>query len=284
MSASSGPSDCSRFDPTTPNIARMYDYFLGGKDNFAVDRQAGDQVTELAPEVPLIARENRRFLDRVVRFLVDAGIRQFIDIGTGLPTQGHVHEILQRIAPDARVAYIDNDPVVVTHGQALLSGRGQTTVINADLRNPHEILTSPALAQLIDLRRPVAILLMAVLHFIDDDDQARHVIVQLTEAITPGSYLALSHAVSDTRPDTMAQLASVYREGPMKGAKAQDLRTRSEVVQLLDGLDIIEPGIVHLPAWRPDPGATFNDPEAVWLVGGIGRKGLHAPRGTLAGG
>jgi O-methyltransferase involved in polyketide biosynthesis len=250
----------------------MYDYFLGGKDNFAADREAADQVTRLAPEVPLIARENRAFLGRVIRFLVDAGIRQFIDIGTGLPTQGHVHEILQAVAPDARVVYVDHDPVVILHAQSLLEGNGRTAVIRADLRNPDDILADPKLKRLIDLDQPVAILALAVLHFLLDDDEVHQIIDRLHKSVTPGSHLALSHAISHAHPQTRQGLGAVYRDGPLKNVERPDQRTRSEIVSLLDGWDLLEPGMVHLPLWRPAPGAPLQDPESIWLVGGVARK------------
>ncbi|MGI8330542.1 SAM-dependent methyltransferase [Actinomadura scrupuli] len=272
MPGSAGSDDSLGFDPTTPNIARMYDYFLGGKDNFAADREAADQVKRLAPEVPMIARENRRFLDRVIRFLVDAGIRQFVDIGTGLPTQGHVHEILRSVAPDARVVYVDHDPVVIVHAQALLEGNGRAAVIGADLRRPDEILSDPRLTALIDLDQPVAFLLLAVLHFILDDDEAREILTQLNKSVPPGSHLAVSHAVPHIRPETREGLAAVYREGPMKDVKRPDQRSRSDIESLLESWDIIEPGIVHLPSWRPEPSVALQDPDAVWLVGGVARK------------
>jgi O-methyltransferase involved in polyketide biosynthesis len=253
----------------TPNIARIYDYFLGGKDNFAADRQAAEQVTKLLPEVPMIARENRRFLGRVIRFLVDAGIRQFIDIGTGLPTQGHVHEILRVVAPDARVVYVDHDPVVIVHAQALLEGNGRTAVVRADLRNPDDILTDPELTQLIDLAQPVGILMLGVLYFVPDDDEVRHTVTRLHKAVTPGSYVAISHTLPHARRETREGLAAAYRV-PLQGAP--DQRTPAEIVALLDDWDIVEPGVVHLPAWHPELGIARQNPEAVWLIGGLARK------------
>jgi len=266
------PSPSASYDPSAPNIARMYDYFLGGKDHFAVDREAAAKVLEHAPEVPLIAREGRRFLRRVVRFLVASGIRQFIDIGTGLPTGGHVHEVLGEYAPDAKVAYVDNDPVVIAHAWALLKGNGRTTVVQADFREPEKILTDPLLTGLIDLDRPVAILLMSVLHFIDDDAEAMRVVTRLRESIAPGGYLAFCHAVSDVCPERLAKLGDIYRQGPMKGAKEKAQRTTAEVARFLDGLEPIPPGVTAVPSWRPDPHDRADSAAAVWLVGGLGRK------------
>lgn len=257
------------FDPRTPNSARIYDYFLGGKDNFAADREAAAQITRLLPEMPMVARENRRYLGRVIRFMVDAGIRQFIDIGTGLPTQGHVHETLQSVAPDARVVYVDHDPVVITHAQALIEGKGPTVVLQADLRNPDDILTDPKLTKLIDLERPVGILMLAVLHFIRDDDEVRHTISRLHKAVATGSYLAISHALPHARREIREELAAAYRV-PLTGAP--DQRTAAEIVALFDDWEIVEPGLVHLPVWHPELGLTRQDPEAVWIAGGVGRK------------
>jgi hypothetical protein len=270
--AISEPSPAADADPAAPNIARMYDYFLGGKDNYAVDREAAAKVLEYAPEVPLVAREGRRFLRRVVRFLAASGIRQFIDVGTGLPTGGHVHEVLGEFAPDATVAYVDTDPIVIAHAWALLKGNGRTTVVQADLREPETILSDPLLTGLIDLDRPVAILLLSVLHFIDDDAEALRVVARFREGIAPGSYLAFCHAVSDLCPETMAKLGDIYREGPMKGAKNKDQRTTAEVTRFLDGLEPIAPGVTAVPSWRPDPHETPGRAEGIWLVGGVGRR------------
>lgn len=277
------------YDPTVPSIARMYDYFLGGKDNFAADREAAALVLEHAPDVPLIARESRRYLRRVVRFLVEAGIQQFVDIGTGLPTQGHIHEILEEIAPGCTVAYVDNDPVVATHARALLTGNGSATTVQADLREPESIFSDPLLTRMIDMERPVAVLLMSVLHFIGDDTEATRVVGRLRETIVPGSYLAFSHAVSDVNHETVSKLSAIYREGPMKHAKQDRLPTTAQVERFLDGLDPVPPGVVPVTAWRPDLADPKIDAEAedsgamglagpapasdeVWMVGGVGRK------------
>lgn len=292
MSASGEPQP-GGYDPSAPSIARMYDYFLGGKDNFAADREAAALVLEHAPDVPLIARESRRFLRRVVRFLVDAGIRQFVDIGTGLPTQGHIHEILEEIAPGCTVAYVDNDPVVATHARALLTGNGSAIAIQADLRDPETIFSDPLLNQMIDMKQPVAVLLMSVLHFIGDDAEATRIVGLLRETVVPGSYLALSHAVSDVHAETVSKLSAIYREGPMKHAKQDSLPTTEQVGRFLDGLEPVPPGVVPVTAWHPDLGDAECDarvdaaggdsgpvrltgpapaPEAVWMVGGVGRK------------
>jgi SAM-dependent methyltransferase len=262
------------FDPSIPNVARMYDYFLGGKDNFAADREAAEQALSLAPEIRVAAREGRLFLHRVVQFLVDAGIRQFIDIGCGLPTQGNVHEVAQAAAPDCRVAYVDNDRVVIAHARALLENNPRTAVIQADLREPERILRDPQLRQLIDVEQPVGILLISVLHVIPDDDVAQKIVVPLRESMVPGSYLAISHAVSDMRPEVTAKLAALYQDRmAIAGPRRQNLRTKAEVQSFFDGLEMVEPGLVFTPAWRPESGRRHPQAASVWTVGGVGRKG-----------
>jgi O-methyltransferase involved in polyketide biosynthesis len=273
MPEATSPHEPARFDPTTPNVARMYDYYLGGKDNFAADREAAEMALSMAPELRVGAQEVRRFLRRAVTFLVrEAGIRQFIDVGCGLPTRGNVHEIAQAAAPDVRVAYVDNDPVVAAHARALLESNAETAVIQADMREPAQILDNPVLNELIDLRRPVAVLLVSVLHILADDDQANKIVARFREAMAPGSYLVMSHAVSDMRPETTAKLAALYQQRTgMTGKHRANLRTRAEVEPYFDGLEMVEPGLVYVPEWRPDP-AEPAPAEPVWAVGGIARK------------
>jgi O-methyltransferase involved in polyketide biosynthesis len=260
-------------DPTTPNVARMQDYYLGGKDNFEVDREAADAVMKAAPEVPMIAVEGRKFRHRVVRFLVEAGIRQLVDIGTGLPTQGSVHECAHAVAPDTRVAYIDHDPMVIAHAQALLTPDHRTTVIRADLREPCQIVQSEELNRLIDLSEPTAFLLLNVLHFVTDDAIALASVARLRDTLVPGGYLALSHAFSDMRPEATLDVAGIYQgSGAIEAGPRTELRTRAEVTPYLDGLELVEPGLVTLPTWRPEPGESFEDPDRVWVVAGVGRK------------
>lgn len=251
----------------------MYDYYLGGKENFAADREAAEKALAVAPELRLGATEVRRFLQRVVRYLTARGIRQFIDIGCGLPTLGNTHEIAQVDAPDARVVYVDNDPVVIAHARALLENNPLTTVLGADAREPEALLADPALNRLVDLEQPVAVLLIALLHVIPDDELAASVVRRLRDAICPGSYLAIAHAVSDLRPAATAQLASLYQEKVVISGlpPRPNLRSRAEVAPYFTGLELVEPGLVYLPEWRPDPGAP---PPAVpvWSVGGVARK------------
>ncbi len=252
----------------------MNDYFLGGKDNFAADRQAADKALEVAPELLVLMREWRGFIRRVVRFLAEGGIRQFIDIGGGLPADENVHQIAQAIAPGVRVLYVDSDPVVVSHAQALLADNERTIAISADVREPDEIINHEALLKLIDLGQPVAVLLLTVLHSIPDDDVVERVIARLRSAILPGSYLAIQHAVCDTRPEVTESLTSLYQdEKAITGARrAHNTRSKAQIESLFSGLELVEPGVVYLPAWRPEPGTNITDPESVWLVGGVGRK------------
>src|SRR4051794_10125408 len=189
MAEATPPLEPVQFNPAVPNVARMYDYYLGGKNNFAADRKAAEQALSFAPELRVGAQEVRKFLRRAVRFLTDAGIRQFVDIGCGLPTQGNVHEIAQAAAPDSRVAYIDNDPIVISHAQALLGGNPGTVVVQADIRAPARLIAHPTLRGMIDLDEPVGVLLIAVLHVIPEDDLATRIVEELRETIAPGSYI-----------------------------------------------------------------------------------------------
>jgi SAM-dependent methyltransferase len=254
-------------DTSVPSTARMYDFWLGGHDNFAVDRAAALEVSEAAPEAQLMAVENRKFLRRAVRYLAaDAGITQFLDIGTGLPTQGNVHQVAQDVNSDARVVYVDNDPMVLAHCRALKTG-GNNVVIEADVRNPRAILDHPSTQRLIDFSQPLAVLLVAVLHFISDDDDPRKVVAALRDAIPPGSYLVLSHVSGDIRRESAANAAVHYK----KVTSGATLRGREEILRFFAGLELIDPGVVQVPYWRPDEPAAA-DADKVWILGGIGRK------------
>ena len=258
-----------------PNRARIYDYFLGGKDNFPADRDVAEQLLAIAPVARDVVEDNRAFLRRAVRFLTrEAGIRQFIDLGSGLPTRGNVHEIAQAVAPDARVVYVDNDAMVVTHSRALLAGNN-TVAIQADLREPDSILDHPELRELIDFGQPVALLLMAILHFIPDDEDPFGIVARFRDALPAGSYLAISHGTRDipARPDMSAE------EMAEMGAKVEQLyqlttaslvtRSRAQVERFFDGVELVDPGVVEIQLWRPD------EQEALLpggFYGGVGRK------------
>jgi S-adenosyl methyltransferase len=253
-------------DASVPTAARMYDYWLGGHENFAADRVAALKLSERSPEAPLVARANRAFLGRAVRFLAEeAGIRQFLDLGTGLPTRGNVHQVAQAITPGARIVYVDNDPMVLAHSRALKTGEG-TAVIQADLRDADTILGRPETRQLIDFSQPLAILFVAVLHFVGDPD-ARAAVARFTSTAAPGSYLVLSHITGDPDPEAAAAFTKVYAGT----ANPNTLRTREEILEFFSGLDVLEPGLVPVQQWRPDePGSA--DPEKSWMIGGVGRK------------
>ncbi|MCO5969034.1 SAM-dependent methyltransferase [Actinoallomurus soli] len=232
-------------DPTTPNVARMYDYFLGGKDNFRADRQAAAKVAEVLPDVAAVARTNREFLQRAVRYVADAGVDQFLDLGSGLPTQGNVHEIARAVHRHARVVYVDHDPVVVAHGQALLSSDERTATVRADLRDPEAVLNDPRTRRLIDFDRPVGLLIVAVLHFVPDEEDPAGLVRRYRDALAPGSHVILSHAAIEEQRNL--DVSTAYR-----GANAPFIaRTRDQVAAFLDGMDVVEPGVVHLGEWRP---------------------------------
>jgi len=257
----------SEIDTTTPHPARMYDALLGGKDNYAADRQAVRQLLEAAPEARYSARANRAFLQRAVRFLsAEAGIRQFIDIGTGIPSAGNVHEVA---APGTRVAYVDNDPIVHVHANALLTGSGTTSIVLADLREPEAILAHPKVRALIDFTQPIALLLVAILHFITDTEDPARILAVLRDALPAGSYLALSHATADFRPAAANDAAAVYDQA----TSPVTLRTHGQVVALFDGWDLIKPGLVQVPLWRPDGRRPRpKELERAWVYGGVARK------------
>ncbi|MFD9939290.1 SAM-dependent methyltransferase [Nonomuraea sp. NPDC059023] len=254
------------FDPNKPNAARLYDYYLGGKDNFPADRAAAEKILRVAPELRAAARANRAFLGRAVRHLSGQGITQFLDIGTGLPTQGNVHEVAP---PGARVAYVDNDPVVLVHARALLALDSDTSVVHGDLRHPEEILKDGELG--IDFDRPVGILLVAVLHFVARSEDPGRIIATLRDAMAPGSYLVLSHGTSDARAAAVTKGTEVYQNS----ASPLTLRSRDEIAALFDGFAMEEPGVVWLPEWRPDDTDMIDfpgQPEKSLILCGIGRK------------
>jgi hypothetical protein len=257
-------------DTSKPDAARMYDYMIGGKDNYASDRQAVKEIMEINPDVPLAARLNRAFLGRAVRYLArEAGIRQFLDIGTGIPAAGSVHEIAQSIAPESRVVYVDNDVTVLAHARALLTshGSGVTEYIQADLRDTGAILTEAA--KMLDFSEPVAVLLIAILHFIPDDDDPQAIVRRLMAAVPAGSYLAISHAAPESFADAvgMSRLNTIYAQTPSGGI---DFRSSTEVGRFFDGLELADPGVVKVTEWHPEPGAP--DSEKTLAYAAVGRK------------
>jgi hypothetical protein len=267
MEPESAPAE---IDTTKPHPARLYNFYLGGQHNYAVDRAAAAQVMKLLPETRDIVRANRAFLQRAVRFLVaDAGIDQFIDIGTGIPAAGSVHEVAHRINPEARVVYVDNDPVVHLHASALLAGQSNTGIAAEDLRNPERILDHPKVQELIDFGKPVGLLLLAVLHFVTDESEPGRIIAALREALCPGSYLILSHATADFHDQSVAgAVTAVYQ----KATAPLVLRDHDQVSALFDGWDLVDPGLVQLPLWRPDDKPLApHDLAKIGMYGGVGR-------------
>jgi hypothetical protein len=258
-------------DLETPSPARVYDYFLGGTHNFEIDRKMAARLEQAMPDIGEIMRANRSFLRRAVRFLGEAGIRQFLDLGSGIPTVGNVHEIVQRVAPDARVAYVDVDPVAIVHSRTVLAGNPMTTVIEADMREPETVLAAPELRDLLDLSQPVAVLIVGVLHQIPGDTPLR-MVGRYRQAMVPGSYLVLSQATKDNRPEETEALRETYDRGYAPGVNFT-FRTRAEVSALFDGFELVEPGLVQVPEWRPDgPGEAGDDPRRYSTYAGVGRR------------
>jgi hypothetical protein len=258
---------------STPNVARIYDFMLGGKDNYECDREVASQLFR-DPRVRPLVRANRRFLIRAVRYLVEeVGIRQFLDIGAGLPTQENVHEVAHRYAPEVRVVYVDNDPVVQSHARALLES-DNVTIVGGDLRRPAEILELPAAREMINFAEPLGVLLVAVLHFIPDDDHPYDIVTTLRNAMAPGSYLVVSHGTADEAPaDNSAKAAQEYQSTNASLA----LRSRSQCARFFDGLDLVSPGLVGVREWRPDLSTQADGPvgRAAGPVGsyvGVGYK------------
>ena len=255
-------------DTSVAHVARVYDFWLGGKDNFAADRAAGEQAIQAYPDIVYSVRANRAFLARTVRYLAgEAGIRQFLDIGTGIPTANNTHEVAQDVAPGSNVVYVDNDPVVLTHARALLvSGQqGHTSYIDADLRDTKPILAEAA--QTLDFSRPVAIMLMAILQHIDEAEDPYAIVNSLLAAVPPGSYLAISHPAADIETEAMAQMAE--RLNKLMAEKVT-FRTQPQVARFFDGLELVEPGMVRVQEWRPASEIEAKSPAALW--GGVGRK------------
>ena len=255
-------------DTSVAHVARVYDYWLGGKDNFAADRVAGEQAIQAYPDIVYSVRANRAFLARTVRYLAgEAGIRQFLDIGTGIPTANNTHEVAQEAAPGSNVVYVDNDPVVLTHARALLVGgeQGRTHYIDADLRDTGQILAEAA--QTLDFSRPVAIMLMAILQHIDEAEDPYAIVDSLLAAVPPGSYLAISHPAADIETEAMAQMAE--RLNKLMAEKVT-FRARAQVARFFEGLELVEPGMVRVQQWRPASEIEAKSPAALW--GGVGRK------------
>ena len=269
-----GTSNPAVFDTSVPNDARTYDYWLGGKDNFKADREAADRSAQAVPELPGLSRENRKFLGRAVRFCANAGIRQFLDIGSGLPTMENVHQVAEQVAVNPSVVYVDNDAVVVRHAQALLAAP-QTTALQGDLARAGEILADENVRRLIDFSRPVAVLLVAVLHFIPDETGVAASVAKLRDAMAPGSYLVISHMVlapgHAVGHQPLSQTARELGEA-RKGMPNAAVRSREEVAAFFGDLTLVEPGLTDVWAWRPDGDAVATASEVMTLLGAVARK------------
>jgi SAM-dependent methyltransferase len=258
-------------DTKRANTARVYDYWLGGSHNFLADQDLGRAICAVDPIVRAGAQANRAFLGRAVRFLGQAGISQFLDIGSGIPTQGNVHEVAQRANPDARVAYADIDPVAVGHSQAILAGNANTAILQADLREPEKILAHEPIRQLIDFSQPVGLLLVAVLHFIADADDPWRLVASLRDALAPGSYLVLGQGTNADKPAVAHAFEKVYNSSV---ATQIQMRSRAEILRFFDGFELVDPGLVYVSLWRPDsPDDVPGDPSQFGNLVGVARKG-----------
>jgi SAM-dependent methyltransferase len=257
-------------DAGRANPARVYDYWLGGRHHFPADRELGAAISALDPVVPAGARANRAFLGRAVRFLAGAGIRQFLDVGSGLPAAGNVHEVARRADPAARVAYVDLDPAVTAHSQAILGADPSTAAVQGDVRDPGQILADPAVRRLIDFREPAGLLLVAVLHFVADADDPWGAVAALRDALAPGSYLVLGQGTNADKPAVAGDFEQVYSRRASSGIR---MRSRSDIARFFAGLELVEPGLVYVSQWRPDsPSDVPADPSQFANLVGVGRK------------
>ncbi|GIH28702.1 hypothetical protein Aph01nite_70120 [Acrocarpospora phusangensis] len=255
-----------RIDTSVPHSSRVWDYWLGGTDNYRADREVGDEIVRLTPDLPVNARAERQFLGRVVRHLAaTAGVDQFLDVGTGIPTAGNTHQVAHQVNPAAKVVYVDNDPTVLVHARALLNGslKGRVDYIDADVRDPEPILQ--AATETLDFSRPVALMLLCVLDFVPDDTLVHDAVGVLVDALAPGSYVAIASSVTSPAMDKAADAWNASGAAPIL------LRTPRQLVSMFTGLDLLQPGVVSLPQWWPDAATEYTDRE-VYQYGGLGRK------------
>ncbi|MFC7343687.1 SAM-dependent methyltransferase [Saccharopolyspora griseoalba] len=256
-------------DLDTPSAARCYDFYLGGAHNFAVDRELGRKVLEVVPNVREIALHNRAFLRRAVRYCLERGIRQFLDIGSGIPTAGNVHEIVHAVDPRARVVYVDNEPVAVAHSRTILEGQDNAAIVQADLRDVDAVLEAPETRRLLDFSQPVAVMMVALVHFVPPADKPGELIRRYHDRLPSGSYLGFSHVTGDDYPEGTEGLVKLYENS----TNPVTLRTRDEVAELVSDFELVEPGVVYVPEWRPDdPEDVTDNPEESIVYGLVGRK------------
>ncbi|WP_158839630.1 SAM-dependent methyltransferase [Saccharothrix deserti] len=258
----------SDIDLSRPSAARVYDVHLGGAHNFQVDREAAQRIAEVMPGLPQILRANRAFLRRAVRYLTGLGITQFLDLGSGIPTVGNVHEVAWSANPDCRIVYVDVDAVAVAHSRAILSESDNATAVHGDLRRPQEILDNPETQRMLDFSRPVGVLMFAVLHFVPDSDDPAGIIRQYVDAVVPGSHVAISHASLDGEADRAEEATEQFRNRVTDFS----MRTRAEITDLFTGLELVDPGVVYLTEWRPDAGDEDCDGKQTSTFAGVARK------------
>jgi hypothetical protein len=257
-------------DVKRANVARVYDYLLGGSHNFLADQDVGRMIAAVEPNARAISRANREFLGRAVRFMTAAGIRQFLDIGSGIPTAGNVHEIAHQAAPGSRVVYVDIDPVAIAHSKAILAGNADATIIDGDLREAEKILDHASTRRLIDPSQPTGLLLVSILHFIADADDPWRIVATLRDALAPGSYFGLCHLTGEGRPAGGQAAEKVYNRSV---AAELHVRSRAEIQRFFGDFELVDPGVVDIPRWRPDsPGDVPSDPTKFWGLVGVGRK------------
>jgi hypothetical protein len=264
------------------NAARVYDYWLGGTHNYLADQDVARAIAAVEPTAPLIGRANRAFIGRAVRLLAANGVRQFLDIGSGIPTQGNVHEVAQQADPAARVAYVDIDPVAAAHSKALLSGNQNAAIIQADLRDPEHILGHADTRRLIDPGQPTGLLLVSILHFIAGTEDPWHIVATLRDALAPGSYLVISHGTNEDQPSVADAVEKVYNRSV---AMSLHLRSHQDILRFFDGFGVVDPGLVYIPEWRPEPGDDLPEhPSRYGNLVGVGRKALVPRRSGHPGG
>lgn len=255
-------------DSQKPSVARVYDYLLGGSHNFTSDRDLATGLLRIEPQAREIARANRAFLGRAACHLVESGIDQFIDIGSGIPTQGNVHEITQRLNPESTVVYVDSDPVAVAHSRVILTGNERAAVVQADMRRPDDILGDPTVRALIDFDRPIGLLMVASLHLIKAEEDPYGIVAAMRDVAAPGSHLVISHLTHDSEAGKAAAIEKLYT----RATNPAVARSRVEIERFFDGFELLEPGIVGLPWWRPEDGPLDGDPGRFLALGGVGRK------------